>query len=305
MLSKEDEVYLDNQDYSLPLEKFYFPTKYHNLNLKNGTISQVYGFSNERIDALFCHFSFKGKSILTVGSSGDQALNAILRGANNITLIDANIFTKAYVEYKISAIKNLSFEEFSSIFLSENIDPFNHKIYAKISHGLPKDVQIFWDNIILEQNESKDTYEYFVHQETWRKKTLSKCFKCKEDYYKLRQKLEHFKINYVYSEFNDFASKINQKYDIILLSNIYQYVASRDGIDAFTEVVNNLYENYLNNGGKIQIHYQFNNMYKQPLNFSSIFPDKKINFAMVGNQYSYYISKPLESLKTAKIDIEK
>ena len=40
------------------------------------------------------NLNLKNKSVLTVGSSGDQALNAILSGAKDITIIDANIFTK-------------------------------------------------------------------------------------------------------------------------------------------------------------------------------------------------------------------
>ena len=70
--------------------------------------------ANEKLNAYFKDLNLKGSRIATVGSSGDQVLNAIFYGAKDITLIDANIFTRAYFEYKTAMIKNLNFDEFKS-----------------------------------------------------------------------------------------------------------------------------------------------------------------------------------------------
>lgn len=292
MVLEEDEIYLKDKDYCLPLEKYCNPFIYQKLNSGNGTISQVYGFSNERLDAIFTHFNFKDKRVLTVGSSGDQAINAISRGAKDVTIIDANIFTKAYTEYKISAIKNLSYEEFRKAFLEEQ-NPFDWRIYAKISHDLSDSSKIIWDNIILNQDNSLETYENLVHQEKWKTKTTSRFYKSEKEYNMVAKKLNTCNIQYIYSEFTKFPSYANGKYDVILFSNIFAYFCK--DVKAFRKVVDDFYDNHLNLGGKIQIHYQFDNRSKYATNvFNHLFPDKKINYALIGNHFAYYISKPIK-----------
>ena len=56
--------------------------------------SWIYPFTTENINGYIDMFDLKDKSLFTVGSSGDQAINAILKGCKDITVLDINPFTK-------------------------------------------------------------------------------------------------------------------------------------------------------------------------------------------------------------------
>ena len=58
------------------------------------TFDNLYSFTTENINGYINKFDLKDKSLLTVGSSSDQVLNAHFLGCNDITLIDINEFTK-------------------------------------------------------------------------------------------------------------------------------------------------------------------------------------------------------------------
>ena len=60
----------------------------------------VYPFTTEHIAGYLPYFDLKDKSLLTVGSSGDQVLNAILMGSNDITITDLCMFAKEYFNLK-------------------------------------------------------------------------------------------------------------------------------------------------------------------------------------------------------------
>ena len=129
-----------------------------NCKIKHGSADRIYPFSNENIGEFLEGFDLEGKSVITVGSSGDQVLNAVYRGATDVTLFDANIFARYYVELKIAAIKNLSLEEFLKYFTSDNI--LDWKYYSKVSHDLSDEAKLFWDTLMLElDEENKEIYE--------------------------------------------------------------------------------------------------------------------------------------------------
>ena len=54
----------------------------------NSEFSRIYSFATENVSGYIDHFDFNNKSLLTVGSSGDQILNAFYNGARDITLFD-------------------------------------------------------------------------------------------------------------------------------------------------------------------------------------------------------------------------
>ncbi|MBE7082616.1 MAG: DUF3419 family protein [Clostridiales bacterium] len=287
MIIEEDEDYLNNKDYSLPLEQFFYQDIFPNSD--NETIDRVYAFSNECLDDFFVHFIFKDKRVLTVGSSGDQAINAISRGAKDVTIIDANIFTQAYTEYKISAIKNLTFEEFKKAFL-EDQNPFDWQIYAKISHDLSSDSQMIWDVIVLNQDNPLETHATLIHQTYRGVMATSRFYKSEKEYKRLQKKLIDCKIKYICSEFTKFPEYVDGKYDIVLFSNIFAYFSKRP--KAFKKVIDEFYENHLSTGGKMQINYSFdqNSEIVKKL-FKNMFPNKNVICELVGGHYVYYISK--------------
>ncbi|MGN1371752.1 MAG: DUF3419 family protein [Candidatus Coprovivens sp.] len=78
--------------------------------------SAIYRFSNERLQDYGEYFVNKNK-VLSVISSGDQILNAILNGVKDIDAFDISVFPKYFLYLKIGAIKSLSREEYLNFFL--------------------------------------------------------------------------------------------------------------------------------------------------------------------------------------------
>ena len=156
---KEDKKYLTIPDYDLLGETLLTMPDFDNeeVELSEEIKSKVYHCSNERLNAYFKDLNLKNARIATVGSSGDQVLNAIFYGAKDITLIDANIFTRAYFEYKTAMIKNFDFDEFK--YHLGMFSMFNWKTYSKISHNLSKRTKQFFDELMLNQDDNGHDYD--------------------------------------------------------------------------------------------------------------------------------------------------
>ena len=230
----------------------------------NNATTRVYNFSNEYLDGTFEGLDLQGKRAFVVGSSGDQALHCIQNGASEVTIADGNMWTKPYIELKLAAIKNLGFAEFNSYMSYDQI--FNPHFYAKVSHDLSPESQAFWDNIMLEFSGStledialsmdvKD--EFFQHSSAYfdpdAGKKESNFYVDEEGYNRLKENLKNCKVNFELAEFSEFPEVAQGKYDLIMLSNIYDYAKGM----VFFSVLENLNNNHLTDDGYIQAHYTF------------------------------------------------
>ena len=268
---KELKELAEDKDMSLMLEYFYALTadaddgsdvmgyfrsvKNHGLV---GVTEDIYTFSNENLDHLFKKLNVKGKKVLTVGSGGDQAIYSIYKGAREVDLIDANVLTKAIVELKLAAIKAFDlniFCEFMQVLThgGEKLrDGYLERAYRKLSAYLPKDVQLFWDNVFL-YSTPEFLENRFIHMfVSTGGYQYSEFYNNERCYNKLKKKLlkGDVKINYIFAEFRDFPEETQKKYDVILLSNIKDYI--HDDTE-FSDVVEKLYRKRLNWGGMIQV----------------------------------------------------
>lgn len=72
----------------------------------------LYPFTTENIDGYIDLFDLKDKSLLTLGSSSDQAINAGLLGCKNITIFDICPSTKFYYYLKLASLSSLEWEMF-------------------------------------------------------------------------------------------------------------------------------------------------------------------------------------------------
>ena len=76
--------------YDEAYEKLFMPELYS--DQKNYTVDKAFAISNEALDQVFDGENLTNKKVLTVGSSGDQALNSIINGSTDVTVIDVNVF---------------------------------------------------------------------------------------------------------------------------------------------------------------------------------------------------------------------
>jgi len=238
-----------DKDYDSRLE-FLFRLYHNKHRVGNQIISRAFGYSNEDLKTIFEQLSVEGKSVATVGSSGDQALNAIYYGAKSVTLIDGCQFAEPITRLKIAAIKNLDLQEFLKYWTTGKI--LDHKTYAKISHDLDENTKMFFDTIMLENCEDSMIELDLIIIPYWANKYYrgSEFFIDESKYELLKTKLAQANIEYVCADLSEFSTKLG-KYDRILLSNIYDYVDSND----FFKVIKDLRKNNLKMNGKMQMYY--------------------------------------------------
>lgn len=304
MWKKEDEKFLNDPNFNCALEK-YFDNEYYIRNdyslLRNddkdvnGTICRAYHCSNELLTKVFKHFKKNPDRVLTVGSSYDQALNAIYYGARNVDVLDANLFSKPWGDYKIAMIKNLEFDEFRQQMFSATkyATPvlFNQNLCSRIFHDLPDDSKVFWGTVFLTGGGYHHIYNRIINSDTHLISPDSVFYKHKFCYDKLKAKLldEDCKIEHELAEFASFPEKVEGiKYDIIVLSNIRGYVKNK----VFDRVVRYLYENNLNPGGSMEVDYSFHDD-KKPKGSINYFKSKYVSKEKLSDRHSVvYVDKP-------------
>lgn len=191
--------------------------------------STIYTFTTENISDYLQYFELKNRSLLTVGSSGDQVLNAFYHGARDITLFDINPYTKYYTYLKIAAIISLSYIEFKAFFFKRgektyfNRYMFDKELYNKISpilRLLDYESFIFFEGLFNLFPPKEIRSSLFNDDEVRNKviKGFNIYLKDEESYNKLKAIIRG--ISFKYIEGDIYKEKLSRKYDNIFLSNI-------------------------------------------------------------------------------------
>lgn len=262
-MKKKVYDYLNDKDYDILGERLAYAmgafdsSDFDDIAVKdvsmNPAVSKVYPFSNEYLDEMFKKIDLRGKRALVVGSSGDQALHAIDKGAEEVTILDANMWTKPFVELKLASMKNLSFEDFQQYICKGNIQ--DHRYYAKVSSELSEQSKAFWDSFLLNYSgyDAEIAKWAFFHnavigQEFQFGMRNHSYYMDKGAYERVREKLKKAKVNIEIAELQEFPQRAKGKYGLILLSNIYDYVKRKN----FFQIFKKLNDKHLTDDGKIQ-----------------------------------------------------
>lgn len=304
--NKKDKELIGHKDYNLAVQKYLYSLHYKSSSglesyIDNISTSQVYDISNEVLNDFLPEMLQDRQKVAVVGSSGDQALLAIHNGCKDITLIDANLYTKPYVDYKIAMIKYFNHKEFITTLHSDIL--FHHMVYSKISHLLPNDSKEFWDTIMMLPNTendydtAKNLKEQLTHNDRTYRHFSTSFYKDIDEYLRLQKILNegNFNLNFKTAEYKDFPESLGGNYNFIYLSNIYDYV----DYDDYFAVVNKLIDNNLAPNGRLLLQYDFGGEllddYPFPENINGIpvqgkilWIDRKIRHRDV----VYYLDKP-------------
>lgn len=217
--------------------------------------NSIYPFTSENIAGYMKDLDLTDKKVITVTGSTDHILNAVLQGATEITTFDINPLTKPYMDLKISALKNLSYEDFIKLLLFESNMILDYRIISSLD--MYDESKIFW----LEQlskfnnngnelrNSSLFNLKYFnPYSKLWQNLYLEK-----NRYNLLKQQLKDAKITFINTSLKDL--KIDENFDYMFLSNISDYLnlmynsdalrKYRDLLNEFQERVNTIYFAYL------------------------------------------------------------
>ena len=217
--------------------------------------NSIYLFTTENIAGYMKDLDLTNKKIITVAGSSDHAINAIVQGATDITTFDINPLAKYYMDLKLAAIKELSFEKFKEMFLYENEKNFDYETIKKLH--MDEKSKRFWlekleefDNNGLELRKSKlFNTKYFNPN----KKIDENIYLKNEKYGIIGDKLSSTRISFIHSNITDL--KLDEEYDYMFLSNISDYLNNmydsnylekyKDLIDSFRKKVKTIFFAYV------------------------------------------------------------
>lgn len=239
------KIRLAHQQLRLTNFEFYFDT--------------IYNFTTENVAGYMDKFDLKDKSLLTVGSSSDQVLNAYYCGCKDITLIDINPFIKEYFYLKKAAILTLDYEEFFKFMSIQgdknfNFKALNKRTYRNVSENIDdRDSKRFWDEILGGHNKQIVKLKLFSFDTMSNDeiKNQNNYLMTEENYKQLKSKIKKLKPKFIVEDIYEY--QLDKKYDNIFLSNIADYYE----VDSTHKLYKRLQDNNLNKDGKILVSYLY------------------------------------------------
>lgn len=190
-----------------------------------GRFNSIYPFTSENIAGYMKDLDLTGKKVITVTGSTDHILNAILQGATEITTFDINPLTKPYMDLKISALKNLSYEAFIKLFLFESNMNLDYSIISSLD--MSDESKMFWleqlskfnNNGIELRNSSLFNTKYFNPNS----KLLQNLYLERSKYNLLKQQIKDANITFINASLKDL--RVDEHFDYMFLSNISDYLS--------------------------------------------------------------------------------
>ena len=200
-----------------------------------GRFNSIYPFTSENIAGYMKDLDLTSKKVITVTGSTDHILNAILQGATEITTFDINPLTKPYMDLKISALQNLSYEDFIKLLLFESNMNLDYSIISSLD--MSDENKMFWleqlskyNNSGIElRNSSLFNTKYFnPNSKLWQNLYLEK-----NKYNLLKQQLKDTNITFINTSIKDL--KVDEHFDYMFLSNISDYLSLMYDIDTLKQ----------------------------------------------------------------------
>lgn len=207
------------------------------------TMDRVYVFSNENIsDCLNQLGDMRGKRVLSVCASGDHAFECYARGASRVDTFDINYTQKNMMELKLHMIRNLPYEEFLEYFFgcSRRMSP---DIITPLWNLFSDSLKIFYSQVYG----SNDVYHIgpMISANLTSPNRNVGNISYIQDYsvYERLARTLPEKIKFTHTDLETLPSVISGKYDIILLSNIFDYMYTK--LNENELALSKLYDNVL------------------------------------------------------------
>ncbi len=190
------------------------------LNNKHSERYAIYPWSNENIKNYYNYYDLEGKKVLCPTGSGDHAIKSIEGGASKIDCVDINPLTKYYQALKLAFLSNYNEEKFWQQFKNNSRQILNPKINLEdIKDFLDEDTYVFWSNIINQKafNNNRNLFRFDGEPTP-----------LKLDYNKAKNNIDNAIITCYDDDIKFFIKDIDEKYDVIFLSNILEWQNERN-----------------------------------------------------------------------------
>lgn len=286
---------------------------------KFNSISQIYSFTTENIAGYFECLEFTDKSILTVSASGDHIINAFYKGAKTVIGFDINYLALIFTELKLVALEQLNYEEFLQFFMinetndiDRNKSALDYEVYVnRLREHLSKDVSEYWNVIYRNFNnngyELRNSYIFNNKYDNNNVKISSNIYlKSELAYDKAKEEIgkkEIVLLNSNYRHINSLDLPNLAKCDIILMSNISDYIQNLYNIDSnyLEEYIKELIYEFKNKNNQIVCAYLYdvqNNEYRSeidnPLLRKNVF--NKLDITYIEKKFKSVINNGIDSV---------
>ena len=228
--------------------------------------AKMYAMTTENISGFLNKHDLKDKRVLTVAGSGDQRYNCYLRGAREVICFDNNPLAELNMRLKDTAMQELEYTDFLKFFgvildKNEGNNILDSTIFNKFKKHLDKDVYLFYDYLINKFNRPilRNVYEEFT--DNYSKLREFDDYIVKSNFKKLVNIMSDKDINFLNVNVDNLAEALDgEKFDIILLSNISDYIhfiyPDDNHMERYKKLVNKLVDN-LYDGGILQLGYVY------------------------------------------------
>ncbi len=206
-----------------------------NKEKKMTKIAPMYVYATEMVAPYYRKLNLEGKRVLTVVGSGDQVINALVLGAEEVVGFDINRNALYITELKIAAIKVLSYREFLTFF-SQKETGFDYKCYhTSIRINLSRPCQKYFDNLyekVGKKNLGISPYfrdRKFMHSAK-KVREINAYLADAKAYARAREVLAHKKPRLLIENVMHLAAGdklTGKKFDILNLSNIPNYLTGK------------------------------------------------------------------------------
>lgn len=188
----------------------------------HNAFGHVYLFTNENVADYINRFDMRGKRILSVAAGGDHAFECLLSGASFVDMFDVNYAQKVIVELKSHMIKSLPYEDFMDFFFDKK-HFFDKKIIAPLWKNFSRELSLYMDwYYCMGECAPRRMFVYGKSMNPGYDKDKISYLSCSEKYAELSNRIPRV-FNFAHRNISDLAGYYNQKYDFILLSNIFDY----------------------------------------------------------------------------------
>jgi hypothetical protein len=202
-----------------------------------GRFSPAYTVSNEWLSEAMEILKPRGKSVLTVAASGDQAFFYKINGASHVDTFDISYCAHVMTNVKTAAVQTLDYtgyKEFLNSIKSASTDIMYVSKFPKISVALPQDTKRFL---------------YTMSGQKYRS-GIGTIFSpmTAAQYKKLRASV-NAPFKFIWSDVMSLSGHLTQKYDQMYMSNIFQYNCD---VEKNVRLIQSLLP-FLNDGGEIML----------------------------------------------------
>ena len=223
--------------------------------------SKVYPFTTENLAGYMKDLNLADKKVLSIIGSGDHILNSFYYGASSVIGFDINSLASLFAELKFNALRKLDFGDFKKYFFAENNKTMDFETYKAIRESLSESCSSFFDNLYKDYD--------FRGIDLRKGKLFNKRFDfddlrirsnpylfSRHNFEKTKSNIQDKNIPLINFNVRDLPSKLEDNFDIVLLSNLADYSQqiypnNPNPFNSFCEKIILPIKKHLKNGGVI------------------------------------------------------